>query len=85
MITIIDLEQIVETKWSTRNKERYESLGYEYTGIRGMKYNLEIVQKRDSIKTKYCKDNNIKLIRIPYWDFKNIDTILTKELIEKCS
>lgn len=46
---------------------------------------LKLVQKRDSIKTKYCKDNNIKLIRIPYWDFKNIDTILTKELIEKCS
>jgi len=46
---------------------------------------LKLVQKRDSIKTKYCEDNNIKLIRIPYWDFKNIETILTKELIEKCS
>ena len=56
-----------------------------YKDIRGMKYNLEIVQKRDSIKTKYCEDNNIKLIRIPYWDFKNIETILAKELIDKCS
>ena len=35
---------------------------------------------RDTIKTKYCKDNNIKLIRIPYWDFNNIEKILKKEL-----
>lgn len=37
-------------------------------------------QKNDKIKTKYCKDNKIKLIRIPYWDFDNIEEILTKEL-----
>jgi hypothetical protein len=41
---------------------------------------LEDCQRRDLIKTKYCEDNNIKLIRIPYWEFKNIDTILSKEL-----
>lgn len=36
--------------------------------------------KKDNIKTQYCKDNNIKLIRIPYWDFDNIENILCKEL-----
>ena len=25
-------------------------------------------------------DNNIRLLRIPYWDFKNIESILIKEL-----
>ena len=35
---------------------------------------------RDTIKTIYCKENNIKLIRIPYWDFDNIEKILEKEL-----
>ena len=35
---------------------------------------------RDTIKTIYCKENNIKLIRIPYWDFDNIEEILEKEL-----
>lgn len=34
----------------------------------------------DKIKTKYCKDNNIYLLRIPYWDFNNIDQILTETL-----
>ena len=35
---------------------------------------------RDTIKTKYCKDNNIKLIRIPYWDFDRIEEILKEEV-----
>lgn len=42
---------------------------------------FKLVKKRDKIKTKYCKDNNIKLIRIPYWEFNNIEKILTKELL----
>ena len=37
---------------------------------------------RDTIKTIYCKENNIKLIRIPYWDFDNIEKILEKEIEE---
>jgi predicted nucleic acid-binding Zn-ribbon protein len=37
-------------------------------------------QENDKIKTKYCQDNNIKLLRIPYWDFDNIGNILDKEL-----
>ena len=35
---------------------------------------------RDNIKDKYCKDNNIKLIRIPYFEFDNIENILKQEL-----
>jgi very-short-patch-repair endonuclease len=38
--------------------------------------NLSIQQKHDEIKNGYCKQNNIKLIRIPYTEFKNIETIL---------
>ena len=38
---------------------------------------------RDTIKTKYCKDNNIKLIRIPYWDFNEIENIICKEILNK--
>ena len=49
------------------------------------KSNLKLIQARDRAKTDYCKNKDIKLIRIPYWEFKNIDTILTKELIDKCS
>jgi len=37
-------------------------------------------QKRDAIKDAYCEQNGIKLIRIPYWEFENIQTILHTEL-----
>ena len=43
-------------------------------------YDLEIVKKHDEIKNKYCEDNNIKLIRIPYWELDKIDSILDEEL-----
>lgn len=41
----------------------------------------ETIKLHDNIKTKYCEDNNIKLIRIPYWEFNNIDEILEEELL----
>ena len=34
----------------------------------------------DNIKNKYCHDNNIQLIRIPYWDLENIEQILNDQL-----
>lgn len=34
----------------------------------------------DNVKTKYCKDNNIKLIRIPYLEKNNLKDILRLEL-----
>lgn len=37
-------------------------------------------QLRDVIKTKYCANNNIPLIRIAYYDFDNVDEIMTKVL-----
>lgn len=32
---------------------------------------FESTKINDGIKTKYCKDNNINLLRIPYWEFDN--------------
>lgn len=34
------------------------------------------LKKRDAFKTKWCNDNNIKLIRIPYTCFKNLNSEL---------
>lgn len=36
---------------------------------------------RDNIKTEYATKNNITLIRIPYWEFNNIENILKTQLI----
>ena len=42
--------------------------------------NLKSLRSRDNIKTKYCIKNNIKLLRIPYWEFNNIHTIIAQKL-----
>ncbi len=47
----------------------------------GGEITLRDTRKRDAIKTKYCADNNIPLIRIPYWEYDNIDAILTEKLL----
>jgi len=44
------------------------------------KKDLEETQRRDKIKTDYCLKNNIKLVRIPYWEKDNIETILENVL-----
>lgn len=38
-------------------------------------------QERDYALRQYCKENNIKLIEIPYTEFNNIESVLTKELL----
>lgn len=37
----------------------------------------------DDIKTEWAKVNKMKLIRVPYWDFDNIEVILNKHLRSK--
>lgn len=41
---------------------------------------FELTQKRDKIKNKYCEDNKINLLRIPYWEKENIETIINNHL-----
>lgn len=41
---------------------------------------LKDVNKKDKIKTEYCKNNNIPLIRIPYWERNNMESFLLNEL-----
>jgi len=43
--------------------------------------NFKASQIRDDIKNKYCEDNGIRLIRIPYYDFDNIKEILAEKLL----
>lgn len=42
--------------------------------------NFHASQKRDKMKDDYCKEHGIPLLRIPDTEFKNIESILSKEL-----
>ena len=43
-------------------------------------HDFEGQKLRDYQKNEYCKFHNINLIRIPYWEFENVDKILEKEI-----
>lgn len=60
----------------------------EYDGIQHFEEttwrheSLSDTQYRDAIKNKYCEDNNIRLIRIPYWDYDKLSEDYLMKLIE---
>jgi len=56
----------------------YEVLKNDYFG--GLDDLLQR-QKRDRIKREFCKNNDIQLLEISYWDFNNIEKILAKHLL----
>lgn len=61
-------------------KQHFEPVDFSGQGISWSKRELKEIKKKDKIKTKYCKDNNINLLRIPYWEFDNIEEILEQTL-----
>lgn len=64
----------------------------EYDGVQHFKVSgwntlsrLKQTQKYDKLKTNYCQNHNIPLIRIPYTDYNKLDIQYLKERIEnKC-
>lgn len=46
-------------------------------------HDLKSIKNNDIIKNKYCKDNNIPLVRIPYWerDKMTLDMLLGEEYL----
>ena len=58
------------------------NLAIEYQGEQHYRDNnffkerLEVIQKRDTIKRKYCQDNGIELLEIKYTELKHIQEIL---------
>lgn len=41
---------------------------------------FEAIQIHDKKKNIYCEKHNIPLLRIPYWEFDNVDTILSNHI-----
>jgi len=60
--------------------QHYKPIDFASKGIEWAKEQFELTKIKDQIKLNYCKNNNIQLIRIPYWEFDNIEKILEREL-----
>ena len=56
---------------------------HEIQSLKDSKERLLVTQTRDTIKNEYCLSHNIKLVRIPYTEYKHIDTILRNEIKEE--
>lgn len=63
-----------------QGKQHYEPVSFNGMGFEKACENYEYGLKNDNIKRNYCKENNIRLIEIPYWDYKKLELILEKEL-----
>ena len=61
-------------------QQHFEPVRYYGNDIEKNKQIFLKIQHRDKIKNKYCKDNNINLLRIPYFESKNIDKIISNHL-----
>lgn len=55
---------------------------YEMKKYFGGRKSFEAQVRHDKIKSKFCADNNIKLLIIPYSELKNISKILDEEIKE---
>ena len=56
-------------------KQHYEPVRF-FGNDEDAKYVYERTKEHDEIKNRYCEENNINLLRIPYWETKNIETII---------
>lgn len=55
---------------------------YELTGYKDAEVKLEYTKKHDKIKKEFCYSNNIDLLTIPYWNFKNKEDIIDNYLLK---
>lgn len=60
----------------------YKPIDFAGRGKEWAENNLKEVQERDARKNKYCQDNNINLLRIPYWEKDNIESIIKNKIQE---
>lgn len=52
-----------------------------FKGWSNDKNNLKQNQFRDNLKNKYCENNNLKMIRIPYFDLENLNDQYLESLL----
>lgn len=52
---------------------------FEVSDHFGGEESFELTQIRDNIKNKYCKENSINLLRIPYYEIDSIEKMLNEE------
>jgi Zn ribbon nucleic-acid-binding protein len=63
-------------------KQHFEPVDFGGRGKEWAEEQFKEIQEKDQLKNKFCKANDINLIRIPYWKFDEINTILNNLIIK---
>jgi hypothetical protein len=71
---------IDELKTKIKYLIEYDGIGHYKPSFGEISYKRTI--KHDIIKNIYCRENNISLLRIPYWKFDNIEEILNINILK---
>lgn len=75
---IDDLNVLIEYD----GEQHYIPIPYGHMTEEQAEQHLCLTQQHDAIKTAYCENKNIPLIRIPYWESKNLECFLLEKLSE---
>lgn len=62
-------------------EQHFAPVDFANKGLLWAKGIFQQTVRHDNIKNNYCLTNGINLLRIPYFDFDNIEDILTNHLI----
>lgn len=63
-----------------QGEQHYYPVDFAGKGIEWANEQFELNKKRDQIKKQYCKENHIRLIEVPYWEFENMEEFLFSQL-----
>lgn len=70
----------INTAFEYQGQQHYYPVDFSGKGMEYAKEQYEKGLLRDNIKRKYCKENNIYLIEVPYWEYDNMELFLCNEL-----
>ena len=65
-----------------QGEQHYRPVRFGDESFEEAKEKFEYTKKHDEIKKKYCIDNNIPLIEIPYWKFDDLEYYLFDKFVE---
>ena len=66
-----------------QGRQHYEPVNFRNSlNEEEIRNNFESTKRNDSIKKEFCINTNITLLEIPYWEMKNIEEILNKNIGE---
>lgn len=66
---LVDYNKLIEYD----GLQHFEPCRFGGISLEEAEENLRLSKIKDEIKNKYCQHNNIPLLRIPYWEFNNIE------------